>query len=89
MVYICNLNKTNNMDYEKIIKREDGSRVSITVRLHIERFRQSFEYVIDVASCEKSKRTWYYIKPDNIFDYVSNDEILQAKMELWESIKPI
>lgn len=77
------------MDYEKIIKREDGSRVSITIRLHIERYRPSFEYEIYVASCEKSKRTWHFINPDKIFDYVSNDEILQAKMALWESIKPI
>lgn len=47
------------MEYEKILKREDGSRVKIEVSFFfLSSYGDNFRYGIDVYRCEKGKRTW-------------------------------
>lgn len=46
------------MKHEKIIKRDDGSRVRITVELAVEWNRDESRWSFVVHSCDKGKRTW-------------------------------
>ena len=55
------------MKHEKIIKREDGSRVRITVSLLVEWSRSEPRWSFVVHRCEKGKRTW--TTPVNHDDY--------------------
>ena len=92
--------------YEKIIKREDGSRVKIFVDLFDVRYGE-LAYRTSASTCGKGKRTWYGSFDSNHYmyrqlsmedrrtyehesqlDFVSEDELLQAKTELWEKLKP-
>jgi len=46
------------MKHEKIIKRDDGSRIRITVNLVVEWSRTEPSWSFVVHSCDKGKRTW-------------------------------
>lgn len=46
------------MRTEKILRREDGSRVKITVEYYTERYMQKQGYSTLVFTCEEGKRTW-------------------------------
>jgi nucleoside-triphosphatase THEP1 len=91
---------------EKILRREDGSRVRIIVRAGEYRMT-SFKYMTEVHVCKKGKRTWFSVTDINSHEYrrlssderdsyvrqkqlevVTEDEILQAKLKLWETLKP-
>ncbi len=95
------------MSVEKIIKREGGGKVKITVSIYTNRIFGKFAYETDVQICEKGKRSWFgvystdtyvfrrmstedkviFIKMEQL-KHVTEDEIYQAKLELWNSIKP-
>lgn len=75
------------MYWEKIIKREDGAKVKFKIHLHIDRFTCSGiknEYWVTVQKREKGKQKWM---PAQIKDYTP-EELLQAKTEYWETLKP-
>lgn len=55
------------MKHEKIIKRDDGSRVRITVELVVEWCRNEARWSFVVHSCDKGKRKWK--TPVNHDDY--------------------
>lgn len=44
------------MKLEETIKREDGTRVRILVK--VDTYRDKFSYEFSVTYCEKGKRTW-------------------------------
>lgn len=46
------------MKHEKIIKRDDGSRIRITVTLSIDWHRDEPTWGFIVHKCDKGKRTW-------------------------------
>lgn len=93
------------LKYEKIIRRDDGSRVRIEIEIRND--HRTIEYITAVFTCEKRKRTW---KPtydrdgynyrglgmdgrknfayDSQFEAISNEELLAAKTEYWESLRP-
>jgi hypothetical protein len=97
------------MEHEKIITREDGSKVKIGVSLFLPSTREH-EYRVNIALCGKGKRTWVYKDCTDDYDYryklkfasperidyehkfhlqfATEDEIHQAKLELWEKMKP-
>lgn len=82
--------------HEKIIKRDDGSRIKIIVR--IEGYSYGIvSYNVDVERCKPKKRTWENVflrtdrRPDRegrLLGIVSSDELHQAKKELWLSLEP-
>lgn len=96
------------MRHEKVIKREDGTRVKITVELISYRFvDKALTYDVNVTYCEKGKKTWQPVYDTDSFNYrklsieerrefidaqkllaATPAEILSAKLELWEKIKP-
>lgn len=96
------------MRYEKIIKRDDKSRVEIDVEFYQSTYTGNPpSYKISIYICEPGKRKfhgiyrsddWEYRKlsvPDREkwvlqqqLKYVTTEEILQAKLELWEKLKP-
>lgn len=47
------------MKHEKIIRREDGSKVRIIVELRVEPFRDHHSWEFSVDLCQKGKRTWF------------------------------
>ena len=91
---------------EKILRRNDGSRVKIVVDLFsISRGKVDYRFYVQV--CGKGKRTWrdavnvdsYLYRTLSMEDrralnisesmkIISDAELLDAKMELWESFKP-
>lgn len=95
---------------EAILKRDDGTRVKITVEYYSDSVysSKSLEYKVIVSYCNKGKRTWMltynadgykyrklsmeerriFVK-ESYLDYVTEKEILEVKLALWESIKPI
>ena len=93
------------LKYEKIIRREDGSRVRIEIELRND--HRSLEYITAVFTCKKRKRTWkptydrdgYHYRGlgmderhefayDSQFLVISKEELLEAKTEYWESLRP-
>jgi hypothetical protein len=68
--------------YEKIIKREDGSRVKLTAS-----FYSNYEVIWHVRTerCEPKKRTFIEVKG---LGFATPEEILACKLGLWEKIKP-
>jgi len=93
------------LKYEKIIRREDGSRVKI--ELEFRHDYRNIEYVTAVFTCGKRKRTWeptydrdgYHYRGlsmddrlefahDSQFSVISKEELLEAKTEYWESLRP-
>jgi hypothetical protein len=95
------------MRHEKIIKREDGSQVSIEVSFTSDYFRRTFDYDVEVRTRENGKRKWVEVsypyqqqwraanlptrakmKMEEYLKHVTTEEIHQAKLELWEKLKP-
>jgi hypothetical protein len=95
------------MMHEKILKRDDGSRVKIKVSLNNYLSRGNLQYSTMVFSCEKGKRTWrstfnsddYTYRKLSMdgrrefeyksqFNIVTEIELQQARLELWEKLKP-
>ncbi len=78
------------MLHEKIFKRDDKSRVKITIRFSSDPLFEDYGgYTTNVHTCVKGKRAWireYGIKQR--LEHVTKEEILQAKLELWEKMKP-
>jgi hypothetical protein len=92
------------MRHEKIIKRDDGSRVEIAINF----WENSDKPVYDVSLqvCDAGKRKFRRIETDDyqyralsmddrkkymlkiFLEYVSAEEIQQAKLELWYKLKP-
>ncbi len=57
------------MKYEKIIRREDGSRIKISVYVYVDSFGGCKPiYSFETSKCGKGKRTFIY--PHNTNDYV-------------------
>lgn len=94
------------MKHEKIIKREDGSRVKIVVDV-VAISHRDIEFRSYVLTCEKGKRTWRGTYDSNLHSYrklsmedrrelerksqfsvASEKEVLDAKLELWQKLKP-
>lgn len=59
------------MTHEKIIKRDNGSRVKISVSLTIDFSRINWQ--TDVWTCAARKRTWINSVDHNSWDYRSMD----------------
>lgn len=57
------------MKHEKIFKKEDGSKVSITVRVWLDGYRAAV-YNIDVSVCDAGKRKFRGISRDD-YEYRS------------------
>jgi len=94
---------------EKILKRDDGSRVKLTISMSVMYpVSNEVNYIFRVELCKKGKRTWSEPTDNNNYkhrllsleerinainmaylDHVSLAEINNAKLELWQSIKPI
>lgn len=93
------------MKHEKIIRREDKSRIKIKVSFFSD-FRGN-SYLCSVLTCPKGKRKFVNavvtddwnrrklsMNEREVYDhrqqlkYVSEQEILEAKLELWEKLKP-
>ena len=79
------------MRVEKNIKRTDGTKIKIVVTLHVfglggDRDGNIFRYDVNVAVCPKRKHNFYYV--DNHLDYVTEEEILDVKMNVWNQLKP-
>jgi hypothetical protein len=91
--------------HEKIIKRDDGSKVQIIVSILED--QGGLVYRERVKVCSKGKRTWVspfdngghdYRKMsvaeqkafsrEQLLKFVSKEELMQAKLELWEKFKP-
>lgn len=94
------------MRHEKIIKRENGDRILISVSLFVDYSGAS--YNLDrVSKCQKGKRNfiafhssddyqWRSLNREQREEYeleiylrhVTEAEILEAKIELWNKLKP-
>lgn len=94
------------MTHETILKRSDGTKVSIRVSLWVD-IREEYKWDVSVAICAPRKRSYHYV--NNTDDYtwrklslperekatmneylkvVTTEEILAAKIDLWNAIKP-
>lgn len=60
------------MNYEEILKREDGTQYKVSVSLRVDSYQEGFEYRIDVWTREKGKRKWMSL-PDTLYDYQFRD----------------
>jgi hypothetical protein len=93
------------MRIEKVIKREDGSKVRITATINQTYNKLTYETWVHV--CGKGKRSWVGVYSTDDFSFrrldskgreafveskqllhVTKLELYQARLELWESIKP-
>lgn len=95
------------MKHEKLIKREDGSRVKIDVEFYANSIMGEHRYLYRVLICGKGKKK--FTNPANTdsyeyrslsmpdrrkyeerqyLEYVTNEEILATKLELWNKLKP-
>ncbi len=79
------------MLHEKILKRDDGSIVKIAIRFSSDRFFGEYGgYMTTVRTCARrldmDGRNEYEVKKQ--LEHVTKEEILQAKLELWEKMKP-
>ncbi|MCA9368224.1 MAG: hypothetical protein KDC44_14795 [Phaeodactylibacter sp.] len=91
------------MNYEKILTRPDKSKVKITVSITTRYGGLVFNWGIDVETKQPRKRNWIpvidaYLKWCSIdardafilskqLEYVTKDEIKQAKLEFLETLK--
>jgi hypothetical protein len=57
--------------HEEIFKREDGSRVKIVAKILVDSWRAKagFQYVTEVFTCEKGKRTWKRTYDQDCYKY--------------------
>lgn len=46
------------MDHEEILKRDDGSKVKLSIHFRSDWYRSYFEYKVNVEICKPKKRTW-------------------------------
>lgn len=92
------------MRYDKIMRLPDGRRVMISVKMSqygplyeligvyiCEKGKRTWKNCVDTDSIHYRKldvtgRKQY--KNDKILEFVTKDEIYQAKLEFWNSIKP-
>lgn len=71
--------------FEKVIKREDGTRIKFICHLHTSEYRRPhYEYRVLVMKALPRKRSWFKAS-DN--DY-SADELMNVKLEYWQTLKP-
>lgn len=76
------------MRHQKIIKREDGTRINIVIDLLVNLQSRNFGFKLFV--CAPKKRTFYNVQNDDLgLNKLTTSEILAAKLELWEMIKPL
>jgi len=73
------------MRHEKVIKRDDGSEVIIDVLLNLNYGSPKYHASIWVIPNIGRKRL---VNPNLNHDIATPAEILAAKLELWEKIKP-
>jgi hypothetical protein len=92
------------MHHEKIYKRKDGSQVKISVWLYVQENKSYWGYLIFLREAGSDrwldpfsdrdyldrivKRNLDRPKMGTFDTYVSAEEILAAKFELWQKIKP-
>lgn len=93
------------MIYDKIIKRDDGKRVKISINISLG--LSEISYRSSVRLCGKGKRTWTDVTDSNCYSYralsmddrakkdlenqltvISESELLEAKLEAWQQLKP-
>ncbi len=70
------------MEHEKHIKDERG-RIRICVKLSINEWKQDWSYSVRVSVIPPKKRAEIWNQT-----IATPEEILQAKLEFWELIKP-
>lgn len=95
-----------NLQYIKILRRDDGNRVEVSVALSP--CTRGVEYVFHVRTAAKGKRTWKdcydgdgylyrslslgarrVFREAEMLKVISAEELHEAKLELWQSLKPI
>jgi hypothetical protein len=77
------------MIHEKVVKRDDGFSIKIYVQVHFSDGR--LVYIHYFSTKKKGQRRFRGINEDGgMFPkhYPTNEEIHQAKLELWEKLKP-
>lgn len=77
------------MRHEKIIKRKDGTRVSIDITGSVDFMRNDASWRFTIATCAKGKRTWVPVvdTQDYNFRRLSSGEKVQFKIN--ESLKVV
>ena len=93
------------MEHEKILRREDGSRVKIEVWV-TSCFDSDIEYESEVYTYEKDREEWVGTwspgysyrglsmeerathRYNSQFPTITPEELQEAKLELWEKMKP-
>ena len=73
------------------IKRSNGLQIKIKTLLHVDNFRpldngEYYYYSPHIEVRDKGKRKWRPVM--DITENPTEEEILSAKLSLWESIKP-
>jgi hypothetical protein len=76
------------MQHEKIIKRPDGTRVHIVVTLFVPRYASEGDKFWAAGVWEYKKGGKKPISLTSNLGLATPEEIYQAKLELWEKIKP-
>ena len=91
------------MRNEKILKRDDGSKIKIECTLY--NYNSTYEF--EVYSCEPKKRVWHNvhsnddliwrrldIKAKDVYrqnkqlEFVTKEELLSCALETWGKLKP-
>lgn len=94
------------MTHETILKRADGTKISIHVSLYVDN-RNDCIWKVTVAICHPRKRSYSYVSKGDDYSWrrlsmedrekatmaeylkhVTAEEILAAKIDLWNAIKP-
>ena len=65
--HFLNFKKLTIMKHEKIFKREDGTKVNISVNFWVDSIGDKFTYRVSVSTCEPKKRIFKYV--NDIDDY--------------------
>lgn len=82
------------MRHEKLIKRPSGEVVKIEVEFYCEMLTNNFNYRISIYSKGFRKRSWILRYEEGYHQvwgrdkFVTDEEIQEAKMELWQQLKP-
>jgi hypothetical protein len=74
------------MLHEKIIKRDDGTEIKILIDFYVD-FRAPHWSPPTISVKDKGK-TKFYTTPYYTENLVTNQEILDAALELWHKLKP-
>lgn len=94
------------MTHETILKREDGTKISIHISLWVD-MKDDCTWKVTVAICSPRKRSYSYVSKSDEYEWrrlsmedrekatmleylkhVTAEEILSAKIDLWNAIKP-